>query len=142
MMLTVAIEQKIGFFQRTDASLSENRPINSYNQNFVSTSEKSTAFGRPIEPIFPALFQTRPAYEWVIPSCATSSADLIQALLSTYESALETSREKAEAAVKGVLVSVYELDGAGYGRSAAQEVMLFIENNLRHNRLLLRQLNS
>ena len=57
------------------------------------------------------------------------------ALLAASDAEHETSREKADLAVRGVLVSAYNLDKGGFGRLAAQEVMLFVEKNLKRNGL-------
>ena len=82
---------------------------------------------------------TNSAYYWVAPSSATvpffSSVEIVQAAWGASQATLETSLAQAEAAVKSVLNGVYELDKGGYGRFAAQEVMLFVERNLKRNNL-------
>lgn len=139
-MLNIAIEKKPEFFQKTnassfDSSLLEKLSTSSYSR--VSTAAKSADFGYPVYAVFPVNIAPRPAYEWVSPSSVTSvcssQADMFNALLAVSYDAAETSREKADSAVQNVLVSVYKLDQNGFGRLAAQEVMLFVEKNLRRN---------
>lgn len=80
-----------------------------------------------------------PEIHWVVETNATQSlspiTELVCAALAAREASMETSIEKSAVAVRSVLRSVYELDDAGFGRSAAQEVMLFVEVNLRRNGL-------
>ena len=68
-------------------------------------------------------------------SAFSSHADILKALVVASDAALETSRERADSAVQSVLVNTYKLDEGGFGRLAAQEVMLFVEKNLRRNGL-------
>jgi hypothetical protein len=139
-MLNVAIEKKPEFFQKTNASSSFAPSLPeklSVAYSRVSTAAKSADFGCPAYSVFPVSVAPRPPYEWVVPSSDTSAfssqADMIKVLLAVSNAAVETSRETADSAVQSVLVSVYELDQNGFGRLAAQEVMLFVEKNLRRN---------
>ncbi|WP_291992834.1 hypothetical protein [Candidatus Accumulibacter sp. ACC003] len=135
-MLNIAIEQKTGFFQKTDSSLFVVMPVGrmSGDDSPARVSDRGTYFIDSVLPVAP-----RPAYEWVVPSSSTSlfSAPLgmMKELLAVSDAELETSRDKADSAVKGVLVSAYNLDKGGFGRLAAQEVMLFVEKNLKRNGL-------
>lgn len=141
-MLNFAIGPKAGFFEESGTSLLDTKPVGNLNRrsSYASTSAKNSTWFCSVDSAFPASGNQRSSYEWVVPSSATASffapADLIQAILDASDAALETSRERADSAVNSVLVSVYELDKAGFGRSAAQEVMLFVERNLRRNGLL------
>ena len=136
MMLNFSIEQKTEFFQKTDSSSFVVKPVGrmSGDDSMVRVSDRGTYFGSTdsVLPIAP-----RPAYEWVVPSSSTSlfsaPADMMKALFAISNAELETSREKAESAVKSVLISAYNLDKDGFGRLAAQEVMLFVEKNLKNN---------
>ena len=60
----------------------------------------------------------------------------MSALLAASDAVLEVSSENADSSVHSVLVSVYGLDQAGFGRSAAQEVMCFVEKKLKRNALI------
>ncbi len=140
MMLNITIEKKPEFFQKTNASSSFDSSLPeklSASYSRVSTAAKSADFGCPVYSVFPVSVAPRPAYEWVVPSSGTSAfsspADMMKVLLAVSNAAIETSRETADSAVQSVLVSVYELDQNGFGRLAAQEVMLFVEKNLRRN---------
>lgn len=135
-MLTLAAE-RTEFFQRTDAS-----SINSTLAGKVRSKE--TGARLPVQQAYSAVVGSelpvtqRPAYEWVVPSSATSfysSLTDVMSLLTVCDAELETSREMVDSAVKRVLVSTYRLDEGGFGRLAAQEVMLFVEKNLRRNGL-------
>jgi len=143
-MLNITIEKKPEFFQKTnasssfDSSLPKKLSASSYSR--VSTTAKSADFGCPVYSVFPVNVAPRPAYEWVAPSSVTSvfssQADMFNVLLAVSYDAIETSCEKADSAVQSVLVSIYELDGKDFGRLAAQEVMLFVEKNLRRNGMM------
>jgi len=138
-MLNIAIEQKTEFFQKTDSSSFVVTPFGrmSGGDSLARVSDGCTYFVCSIDSVLPVA--PRPDYEWVVPSSSTSlfsaPADMMKALLAASDAELETSREKADSAVRGVLVSAYNLDKGGFGRLAAQEVMLFVEKNLKRNGL-------
>lgn len=137
-MLNIAIAQKAELFQKTNASPCASRVPQKLSESYkcVSTSGRSGSFECFID-AFPVNTASRSVYEWITPPSVTSKSfspvEMIKALLAVSESQLETSREKADLAVKNALISIYELDRAGFGRLAAQEVMLFVESNLRRN---------
>ena len=138
-MLNIATEQKTEFFQKTDSS--------SFVVTLVGRMGGDDSLARvPDRGVYSVCsfdsalpVAPRPAYEWVVPSSSTSlfsaPADMMKALLIASDAELETSREKADSAVKSVLISTYSLDKEGFGRLAAQKVMLFVEKNLKRNGL-------
>jgi hypothetical protein len=138
-MLNISIEQKTEFFQKTDSSSFVAKPVGrmSGDDSHARVSDRSTDFFCSIDSVLPVA--PRPAYEWVVPSSSTSlfsaPADMMKALLAASDAELETSREKADSTVKMVLISAYNLDKGGFARLAAQEVMLFVEKNLKRNGL-------
>lgn len=138
-MLNFAIEPKTEFFQKTNASSCDSSLPEKLGESYhrISTANKSANIGCQVDSAFPANVGFRPAYEWIAPASATSvcssPVEIMNALLSISESQIETSRERADSAVRSVLVSIYELDKNGLGRLAAQEVMLFVEKNIRRN---------
>lgn len=138
-MLNNNIKHKTELFQKSNTSSPGFSQLNS-SESFkrVSTAINSSSFSQATNPVFAISYHQRPPYELVIASSVTSvfsQEEIFKALLSTSENAVETSREKSDSAVKNVLVSIYELDRNGFGRIAAQEVMLFIEKRLRLNGL-------
>lgn len=138
-MLNIPIEQKTEFFQKTDSSSFVVKPVGRLlgDVSPAHVSDRGTYSVCSIDSVLPVA--PRPAYEWVVPSSSTSlfsaPADMMKALLAASDAELVTSREKADSAVKSVLVSVYNLDNGGFGRLASQEVMLFVEKNLKRNGL-------
>lgn len=138
-MLGIAIEQKTEFFQKTDSSSFVVKPVGRTNRgdSLACVSDRNSCFGCSVDSVLPIAPQS--AYEWVLPSSSTSPffapADMMKALLAASDAELQTSREKADSAVKSVLVSAYSLDKGGFGRLAAQEVMLFVERNLKRSGL-------
>lgn len=138
-MLNSTFESFNAFFDKTSSSASADefkRNAERESKVFASSSARREAGITP-DPFFLHDYSPRPAYHWIVPSSATVpsflSTELVQAALVASKDALDTSLEKADSAVKSVLIGVYELDQAGYGRSAAQEVMLFVERNLKRN---------
>jgi hypothetical protein len=96
----------------------------------VANLAESTYFARSV---------LKSSYKWISPTSLTartsSPVEVMKALLIANDKIFETSREGAVAAVQSTLISVYELDRGGFGRVAAQEVMLFIEKSLRNNKI-------
>lgn len=138
-MLNIATEPKTELFTKTaSSSLSDffarKIPV---HESRACVTDRSYSFACPVGSELPVV--PRPAYEWVMASSSTSlvssHADLLTAVVAASDAALETSRETADSAVRSVLVNTYRLDESGFGRLAAQEVMLFVEKNLRRNRL-------
>ncbi len=141
MKLSLEDKPKVGFFQKTDACFLDFLQLGLLSKG-VEPSNISTESSVPTfsgAHYYCVNLAAPPSYEWVAPSSATtvfsSSADLMRALLAASDAALEVSSENADSAVHSALVSVYELDHAGFGRSAAQEVMLFVEKRLKRNAL-------
>lgn len=141
-MLNPVVESFHAFVESATSSSSNDqlkRNAERQAKSFVSSSARKEGGASP-DPFFLHDYSPRPAYHWVVPSSATvpcfSSTELVQAALAASQAALDTSLEKSDSAVKSVLIGVYELDQAGYGRSAAQEVMLFVERNLKRNCLV------
>lgn len=138
-MLTVAAEAKTEFFAKTDSSsLGDyfSRKMRA-QESRACVSERPTYFACSFGAELPVA--PRPAYEWVMASSSTSvfcsHADIWKALVEASDVALETSRERVDSVVQSVLINTYKLDEDGFGRLAAQEVMLFVERNLRRNGL-------
>lgn len=138
-MLTVAAEPKTKFFAKTAASLLGE--VSAWQMD-IQTSRpcvpnRSTNFWCTIGSEMPVA--PRPVFEWVVVSSSvsvlSSHTDTLKAQMAASYAALETSREGADSAVQNVLVNTYKLDEGGFGRLAAQEVMLFVEKNLRRNGL-------
>lgn len=138
-MLNVAAEPKTEFFAKTDSSSLGDFFVGKMRvqESRACVPDRSTYFGCSVGYELPVA--PRPAYEWVVASSSTSvfssHADILKALVAASDAALETSREKADSAVQSVLINTYKLDEGGFGRLAAQEVMLFVEKNLRRNGL-------
>lgn len=140
-MLNIAIEEKAGFFQKTDSSSFcinvVKRMTEEPSRAHVRDKDKYKYFSVSFDSALPVA--PRPAYEWVVPSSSTSlfcaRTDMLKVFLVANNAELETSREMVDSAVRGVLLSVYNLDHRGFGRLAAQEVMLFVEKSLRRNGL-------
>lgn len=138
-MLNIAIEQKTAFFQKTDSSAFVVTSVKRMrgNDSLARVSDSGPCFVCSVDSALPVV--PRPAYEWVVPSSSTSlfsaPADMMKALFAASDADHETSRETADSSVRGVLVSAYNLDKGGFGRLAAQEVMLFVEKNLKRNGL-------
>lgn len=138
MMLNIPAEPKTEFFPKTDSvSLGGFFAGKREQESRTCVPDRSTYFVRSVGSELPVA--PRPSYEWVVTSSSTSvfssRADILKALVAAYDAALETSRERADSAVQSVLVNTYKLDESGFGRLAAQEVMLFVEKNLRRNGL-------
>lgn len=82
-----------------------------------------------------------PAYSWVIPSNSSTvpiapTAGFQHQFIASAESASESSVEFSVRMAEQTLENIYGLDESGYGRSAAQEVMVFINKNLKKNCLV------
>lgn len=133
-MFYIADIPKTEIFTKTDSS--------SLSSSFAGKVriEESMAcvLGQPIytaytmEPALPVV--PRSSYEWVVTTSSTLEfSSRLSALVAASDAALETSRESTDYAVQNVLVATYKLDEGGFGRLAAQEVMLFVEKNLRRN---------
>lgn len=139
-MINVSAEPKTEFFTKTDSSSLGNFFAGKMRvqESRACVPDRSTYFVCSVGSELPVA--PRPAYEWVVASSSTSvfsssHADILKALIAASDAALETSRERADSAVQSVLVNTYKLDEGGFGRLAAQEVMLFVEKNLRRNGL-------
>ena len=144
-MLNSIIAKKKEFFQKSNAisSFDSRFPekINTSTYRLASTVPQNGDFGYTVYSGFPInVTPPPPAYEWVVYSSVTSifssQTDMISTLLASSSDAIETSYEKADSAVQSVLISVYELDRKDFGRLAAQEVMLFVEKNLKRNSMM------
>jgi hypothetical protein len=142
MKLSLDTKPKVGIFQKTDGCFFDSLQLRLLSMEVevsnITTDNSAPSFS--VDNCFSVSSNPRPAYEWVAPSSATtafsSSASLMRALLAASDATLEVSSEKSDSVVLNVLVSVYELDHAGFGRSAAQEVMLFVEKKLKQNALI------
>ncbi len=138
-MLNISIEPKTEFFTKTNSSsLDGFFAVKSTLENRAYAHDRSTYFASSVESEFlPAA--PRPAYEWVVSASSSSvfssHADILKTLMTASNATLETSRERADSAVQSVLLNTYKLDEGGFGRIAAQEVMLFVEKNLKRNGL-------
>lgn len=137
-MLNIPVEPKTEFFTKTDSSsLGGFFSGKGVQESRACVPDRSTYFVCSVGSELP--LAPRPAYEWVVDSSSTSvfssHADILKALVAASDATLETSRERADSAVQSVLVNTYMLDEGGFGRLAAQEVMLFVEKNLRRNGL-------
>ena len=136
MMLNIAAEPKTEFFAKTNSSSLGDFFAGKLRvqESRACVPDRATYFVCSVGSELPMV--PRPAYEWVIASSSTSVfSSLLKALVVASDAALETSREKADSVVQCVLVNTYKLDEGGFGRLAAQEVMLFVEKNLRRNGL-------
>lgn len=136
-MTAILREQKTTFFPNDSSStvFRDRCALDSW-----VTSSPSAYIDRTLDHIaWTVVSRTPPAYEWVVPSSYTSMycapAEIMKVLLTAADLEFETSLEKAESAVRGVLLNVYSLDNGGFGRLAAQEVMLFVEKSLKRNSL-------
>lgn len=126
-------EESLGWTKK----VAVNRP-NDFRGYSVSSESTCTT-------IFPERYScvdvaTRPGCYWYAPS-NWSAPDLcadgvVESILEACRVAGETSLKDADEAVKKVLLYIYHLDEKGYGRSAAQEVMCFVEAKLKRNNLL------
>lgn len=138
-MLDIAVEPKTEFFARTDSSSLGDFFVGKVgiHESQACVSDRSAYFAFSANAELP--LAPRPAYEWVVATSATSAfsshVGILKALVAASDDALETSRERADSSVQSVLVNTYKLDEGGFGRLAAQEVMLFVEKNLRRNRM-------
>lgn len=128
-MLNISDIPKTEIFTKTDSSC--------LSDSFAS---RACVLGRPIysacsiESALPVV--PRPSYEWVVTTSSTLEfSSHLMALVAASDAALETSRQSTDSAVQNVLVTTYKLDEGGFGRLAAQEVMLFVEKNLKRNGL-------
>ncbi|MBI2725015.1 MAG: hypothetical protein HYX42_02075 [Polaromonas sp.] len=77
-----------------------------------------------------------PAFICVVANSSSTSIlfqSALQRLQATQDAELHTAVEKKEAAILATLTGVYELDASGQNRSAAREMMLFIETKLSKN---------
>lgn len=138
-MLNIAAEPKTEFFTKTNSSsLGSFFALKSAQESRACVPDRSNYFvssvGSELLPAAP-----RPAYEWVVSASSSSvfssHADILKTLMAASDATLETSRERADSAVQSVLLNTYKLDEGGFGRIAAQEVMLFVEKNLKRNGL-------
>lgn len=81
-----------------------------------------------------------PGCYWYAPSSWSAPSLLaegvVESILEACRAKGESSLQDADEAVKKVLLCVYHLDEKGYSRSAAQEVMCFVEAKLKRNSLL------
>ena len=59
----------------------------------------------------------------------------LQRLQATQDADLHTSIERNLAAISATLAGIYELDASGQNRSAAREIMIFVEARLQKNAL-------
>lgn len=141
MKLSLDSKQMVRIFKKTDACfdyLQLSSLINRVEPSYPSSGSSPSSFSGAH--CYSVSLAPLPSYEWVAPSSATtvfsSSADLMRALLAASDAVLDVSSDKADAVVHSVLISVYELDHAGFGRSAAQEVMCFVEKKLKRNALI------
>ena len=85
----------------------------------------------------PGSFINPPACVFAVVAAAPTSIfqSALQRLQVAQEADLYTSAEKNFAAISATLDGVYELDAIGQSRSAAREIMIFIESRLRKNAL-------
>lgn len=85
----------------------------------------------------PGSFVNPPACVFSVVAAAPTSIfqSALQRLQVTQEADLYTSAEKNSAAISATLEGVYELEDIGEYRSAAREIMIFIESRLRRNAL-------
>lgn len=138
-MLNISIEPKTEFFTKTNSSsLGKFFTVKSTLENRACVPNRSTYFASSVGSEFlPAA--PPPAYEWVVSASSSSvfssHTDILKTLMAASNATLETSRERADSAVQSVLLNTYKLDEGGFGRIAAQEVMLFVEKNLKRNGL-------
>lgn len=139
MMLTIAAEPKKELFRKTDSCLPSILFAGMLcAQSFGVRSRENRACSEfPVGVDLPAFPQ--PVYEWVVTTSSTSAfsptANFLQILMAENDATLETSYVTASSAARQVLANAYKLDENGFGRIAAQEVMLFIEKSLRRNGL-------
>lgn len=137
-MLNIPAEPKTEVFTKTNSSSLGSFFSGKHVQDSrACVHERATYFTYCVGSEFPTA--PRPSYEWVVTSSSTSvfssHTDILNALVAACDAALETSRERADSAVQCALLNTYKLDEGGFGRLAAQEVMLFVEKNLRRNGL-------
>lgn len=145
-MLGIAIEPKATVFQKTDSTDFGFGSLDAFNEEsakidacFLANGIKVTTLALLMS-VTAAKAEQYMTYEWSSDSSATTAEQSrtvggFDTFLSAYESAFETSREKSDLLVESVLSAVYQLDAHGYGRHAAQEIMLFIEGNFRRSSL-------